>query len=52
MMQASRPRGLALGAALIVGWPVSSLWAIGLFVSCDPIAYGLALLWQRPASPS
>jgi uncharacterized membrane protein HdeD (DUF308 family) len=38
---------LALGAALIVGWPVSSLWAIGLFVSCDLIAYGLALLWQR-----
>jgi uncharacterized membrane protein HdeD (DUF308 family) len=43
---------LALGAALIVGWPVSGLWAIGLFVSCDLIAYGLALLWQRPASPS
>jgi uncharacterized membrane protein HdeD (DUF308 family) len=40
----------ALGAALIVGWPASSLWAIGLFVSCDLIAYGLALLWQRPAS--
>jgi uncharacterized membrane protein HdeD (DUF308 family) len=41
---------LALGAALIVGWPVSGLWAIGLFVSCDLIAYGLALLWQRPAN--
>jgi uncharacterized membrane protein HdeD (DUF308 family) len=40
---------LALGAALIAGWPVSGLWAIGLFVSCDLIAYGLALLWQRPS---
>jgi uncharacterized membrane protein HdeD (DUF308 family) len=43
---------LVLGAALVVGWPVSSLWAIGLFVSCDLIAYGFALLWQRPANPS
>jgi uncharacterized membrane protein HdeD (DUF308 family) len=34
-----------LGAAIIQQWPLSGLWAIGLFVSCDLLAAGLSWCW-------
>lgn len=36
---------VALGVSLIGQWPLSGLWAIGLFVSVDLIAYGLSWAW-------
>ncbi|MBF9234176.1 DUF308 domain-containing protein [Microvirga sp. BT350] len=36
---------LILGSLLIAQWPLSGAWAIGLLVSCDLLAHGLALSW-------
>jgi len=33
---------LALGALVLMGWPASGLWVIGLFVGIDLIFYGVA----------
>jgi len=33
---------LALGALILLQWPASGLWAIGLFIGVDLIFYGLA----------
>ncbi|WP_036263954.1 HdeD family acid-resistance protein [Methylocapsa aurea] len=35
---------LALGALLLAGWPVSGLWAIGLFIGIDLILRGGAIV--------
>ncbi|WP_157961350.1 HdeD family acid-resistance protein [Microvirga flavescens] len=37
---------LILGGLLIAQWPFSGLWAIGLLISCDLVAHGLALTWK------
>ena len=36
---------IALGIAIISQWPLSGLWAIGLFLSGDLIASGLSWIW-------
>lgn len=36
---------LILGSLLIAQWPVSGLWTIGLLISCDLVAHGIALTW-------
>jgi uncharacterized membrane protein HdeD (DUF308 family) len=37
---------VVLGIALLSQWPLSGLWAIGLFVSCELIASGLSWIWM------
>jgi uncharacterized membrane protein HdeD (DUF308 family) len=34
-----------LGGFIVAQWPYSGLWAIGLFVSCELLAAGLAWFW-------
>ncbi|NIX77771.1 HdeD family acid-resistance protein [Microvirga terricola] len=36
---------LVLGSLLIAQWPFSGAWAVGLLISCDLLAHGLALSW-------
>ncbi len=36
---------IIFGIAIIGQWPLSGLWAIGLFVSCDLVAAGLSWCW-------
>lgn len=37
---------VVFGMAILSQWPLSGLWAIGLFVSCDLVATGLAWCWM------
>jgi uncharacterized membrane protein HdeD (DUF308 family) len=36
---------LVLGLSMLIQWPVSGLWVLGLFVSVDLIAFGLSWCW-------
>lgn len=35
---------LILGVMVLIEWPISSLWIIGLFVSIDLIVYGITMI--------
>jgi uncharacterized membrane protein HdeD (DUF308 family) len=36
---------LVLGLSMLIQWPLSGLWVLGLFVSVDLIAFGLSWCW-------
>lgn len=40
---------VVLGLSLLVQWPLSGLWVIGLFISADLVAYGLSWCWAAVA---
>lgn len=40
-----------LGATVLAGWPVSGLWAIGLFVGIEMFVYGMSQVMPGNRAP-